>query len=495
MGARALLKEDLYGLAFHLALLAIEEVGKGQLVLLGDPLISVEGQERGREGALDHHEKKIFWALWLTHGTSPSQLGRHEGSGKAIADLLKSEILNTRELADALHQLRLGAIYADPARVPELEESPVGLESATWLIAGAERCLIRARNTGLDHLDADRLGDLRWFLTAGQDQRLRSLIWTKESLAKCAELGDVSLWVQWLRDRQRELEAAGREQLRGEMARTVSKDGPAFDPKWNVRARLFSASHTLSGRAVSAWNKRMPWIRLKKVTGDVKAIDIEVKMPAIVHLTQLWPASWEYLTSVAAALSVGALGFVWFEQPRFVDKIYQRIEDIPGKCQVGVECTPKLRVAWHDGPFDEAMMTNSLLCLAWMMRSKGAQMGEAVDAYKRGLAVMGKCDLLLRLEWNAFEEFFKATMQGLRTTGAWDGEGDGADAFIVHASKVITNPTVVRNYFAAGSGFMRRSEPATPVTLEEVAGMKVVCDLLFLEEARKAVRQMQPDAS
>jgi AbiV family abortive infection protein len=62
-GAKALFDKSLHHLAFHLALLALEEIGKLEVILLGR--VGTEEEDSAyRKKFLDDHVGKIFWAFW-----------------------------------------------------------------------------------------------------------------------------------------------------------------------------------------------------------------------------------------------------------------------------------------------------------------------------------------------------------------------------------------------------------------------------------------------
>ena len=65
--AKAVMAPGQYHIGYHLAALAMEEIGKAGLILteaLGpDP--SEEDKESLRSKWMEDHERKLFWAIWL----------------------------------------------------------------------------------------------------------------------------------------------------------------------------------------------------------------------------------------------------------------------------------------------------------------------------------------------------------------------------------------------------------------------------------------------
>src|SRR5687767_8437716 len=65
IGAKKLFADRLYRLAYHLGVLALEEVGKSSILAM-----RYVARQGGRElpgsigKALDDHVRKLFWAIW-----------------------------------------------------------------------------------------------------------------------------------------------------------------------------------------------------------------------------------------------------------------------------------------------------------------------------------------------------------------------------------------------------------------------------------------------
>lgn len=282
--------------------------------------------------------------------------------------------------------------------------------------------------------------------------------------------------------------------MRAEFGRREPRGKEAAKPKWQVRVVLHSASHTYSKRAARVWNDRVEWIKLVKVDNHPRDIAVEFTFGAGLHISGLWPAAWECSRGVAAALSIGAMGAIWFEVPKFTAKFYEQIRDLETPGEVGVEPRPKLEFRWHDGPLDERMMGHALNCMLLYFRSKDTPMMAAFEHYVQGLTLLGRSDLLLRLERNAFSEFFETLMSGLKALGTWDGNGDGREAFDSHVSKVMREEKDRIDYFDAGVSLSRHEDARMDVTLEQVGVMKVLCDMMFMERGKALVEELGREA-
>jgi AbiV family abortive infection protein len=100
---RVLEAEQLPSVSFHLAILALEEIGKASLLGARSIAREIGGETIFVDNRLDDHVFKLFWALW-----TPSF-----ARGK---DVKKDEFENVRGFAKRLHEDRLAAMYVTPDR-------------------------------------------------------------------------------------------------------------------------------------------------------------------------------------------------------------------------------------------------------------------------------------------------------------------------------------------------------------------------------------------
>lgn len=123
---RVLDDEKLPNVAFHLTILALEEVGKAPLLGARGIARSVEDETVFIDNRLDDHVFKLFWALW-----TPSF---------ARGQISKEEFESLRGMAKGMHDDRLAAMYVAPDH-PEAGEllQNVSEERARTMIGLAER--------------------------------------------------------------------------------------------------------------------------------------------------------------------------------------------------------------------------------------------------------------------------------------------------------------------------------------------------------------------
>src|SRR5215469_13150542 len=106
--ARDARKPDHNHISYHLATLALEEVGKASMIAVSSLRQSsqmeteeAEGENRAQINWIDDHQRKLFWALY-----TPTF-----GKKQITAD----EIRELQATASHIHNTRLATLYVDPA--------------------------------------------------------------------------------------------------------------------------------------------------------------------------------------------------------------------------------------------------------------------------------------------------------------------------------------------------------------------------------------------
>src|SRR5207244_715446 len=86
-------------LSYHLALLALEEIGKARILRMKIMSESVERESPASiNRALDDHIRKLFWAIW---------------GGSMAGELTPQDFVDHVGLATRLHEKRIAGLYVD----------------------------------------------------------------------------------------------------------------------------------------------------------------------------------------------------------------------------------------------------------------------------------------------------------------------------------------------------------------------------------------------
>ncbi len=476
--ARADLHAGRPHIAYHLALVALEEIGKGEMQWLkrfpNDR--TIRDSSAWVEGHADDHEKKLFWALWSFRFTDP----------KALVRDLREHL----DLAKVLHEKRLAALYVSLNPKDPAPEAVVGADEATGLLGLTEARLRVAQTTQpreVTQADADVLA---WFLLANEDREKRRLLWSSSSLTKLKELDDVPAWMKWLKDQFDAADAAGRKQAELELARERPQGKEASRDKWRFRFRLVSGSHRMSAKVLKEWNRGVAWIKLYAVDKQPMKLDVDLLGPKAVLAPELWGYGWGVSRVFAAAMNIGTLGFWWWYMPEHVSRFYTSLHDLETHDRLGVERSPRLVIDWKREPLSEADMHNVRKAFLFLVRMKSVAEQQVVEDYLRGVTLLAKSDIFLQFELNIFECFYGVVKTGTRAFGLWDGSTDYREVWLTFVAEIITEEKDRVDYFEAGEAVLKHEVPRMPITLEQVGAMKVLADLFLHQRANERLQAM-----
>jgi AbiV family abortive infection protein len=160
---RVLDDERLPNVSFHLAILALEEVGKA--ALLGARYLAVQHGDDGAfaDKRLEDHVFKIFWALWAPN-FAQGKVSREDWEG-------------LRWMAKDLYESRLAGLYV--ASPSEQGIPPLGViseEMARWALGIAESRLGMEQSRAWQDIDLTPGSDAHWLIVATEDPTKRALI-------------------------------------------------------------------------------------------------------------------------------------------------------------------------------------------------------------------------------------------------------------------------------------------------------------------------------
>ena len=172
-------------LAYVLAVAALEEIGKAELVKMAaarSDFDTVEEAGAWASNRADDHVDKLFWALWgPTFG--------HE-------TITGSQIARDKETARLLHQARKDAAYVSLAMGAPTPRSTVTSAQARRMLELVEARLgLLGRPRFLKPPpEAEEL--VKWFTDLTDNPEGRAHAMSPTSMRKLAELGDAGEWMQ-----------------------------------------------------------------------------------------------------------------------------------------------------------------------------------------------------------------------------------------------------------------------------------------------------------
>lgn len=450
-------------LAYHLGVLSLEEIGRSTLLVMGE-LASRRQEGRRFERESEDHVRKLFWALW-----GPS-FARELITGQQIEEF--------QGLAQAIHDTRKSGIYVDPEGVPPRDA--IKAEEAQQLLGLAEARLGMARNEKWAPLDPERAGDMRWFMDATADPEARAQIMSGASMKKLRELGTVLEWIRWLRS---EFETAEREAIElaeRELAREEPEKDEELDPKWSIKLRLFSGSHSIRPQPLTWWNGISDWIKFHPVGSDHTRLIVELTLPKRISVHSLWDASFSIAKRIVLALNIGSSGFVWWYLPEHISRFYEQLTDLESNERLVVERSPRMRVDWGNNVLSQSVLTRVAMCIHTLPRGDEREKLVAFDHYLTGLGFLAKTDIFMQFEANAFEQFYRALKRAMKVYGDSDDSVPYPERFADFASEFFTDDGDRETYIGSAEKIEAGAMSDLRVDLSKATMMKVLTDAYLL---------------
>ena len=224
--ARTVLNDGLSNVAYHLAVLSLEEVGKAGLIA-ANAIIGRVKDARSEDSLKDKiadHTFKLFWVFWQ--------------ADCSVEKLLPESFKDAQTLAASIHRMRMAGLYASEDGVHDIPqedaEAMVNMAEARLAIDNSAQALSKIKPEGLE--------DLAWFTDAIKDPNTHAQIFSQESFTKYADLKDMKDWVICLKVWIEEENAKAQALLHEEINRQFPDGDERFEPKWKVRFKLVASS-------------------------------------------------------------------------------------------------------------------------------------------------------------------------------------------------------------------------------------------------------------
>jgi AbiV family abortive infection protein len=467
----AIERDGLPRIGFHLAALALEEVGKAHLLRMvrrgrldGEepPAVMVRAlEDRG-------HVKRLFWAIWS--GT----FGHEVVSGQQIREL--------QGMAKEIHETRLKGLYVDfDAGELSLPSNAVSPEQSMNLFQMADSRLRYEQGFSATprRLTADEMELQAWFLAAGEDPERMKLVFSSESMTKLAEVGQPGKWMRWLKETWEKHESDSRafieKQLRPEVTEAAT-DGKA--DKWKLRVRLFTSSHSIRQKPLNKWNDGVAWIKLHAAEKKNQLL-VDFIAPKRVPLDGLYWSAWGIARRFATALNIGSMGFFWWYLPEHVDRYYESLTDLEANREIQMLRSPRLAVDWKGSVLDDGALTRTMFAMSALPGIENTKEHPPFDRYLEGTTWLSKNDVHMEFHAHAFGCFYEALQKGIELFEEPDTTRTPAERVGGMMKTLVPAFDEMDKYLYAGEAFVSRRALTLSLTLSEAAAMKIFCDAYF----------------
>ena len=463
----------LSNIAYHLAALSIEEIGNFDILRTSYLARAEQKPNDWLERQTEDHVSKLFWGLW-----GPS-------FGREI--LAREQIESYRDLAKNIHDKRIAGLYVnmDKNLNGPLPCELITMKDAENIIGLAHaRIEMEKSREYVSDISPDNKKTMRWFLDANKDPEKQKMIFSKKSMEKLAELGEVRKWVEWLEIEFNRAAEESRIQTEKELNRTIPSGDEGKKDKWKIRIRLYSGAHSIRPKALNKLNMHSNWIKLLPVKNKKKEVLLEIILPKMVPVGGLWWAGWGAARRFVVALNIGSLGFFWWYIPEQISKYYEKIEDLEleEKMEIRVERNPILRLDWGREALSDNDIGNTMMCFAKLPGPDEKEKIMAFNHYITGLAFLSKNDIHIQFEFNAYEQFYKSLKAGMYAYGDLIKNQpiiSSIEEYVNSNFPVLKN---VSKYLELGEQFELRDKAPVGITLSEVGAIKILCDAYYLHK-------------
>jgi AbiV family abortive infection protein len=486
LNAARALRSDLPHLAFVLATFALEEVGKAELVALSDIAKVHEESEEEEDNwparQLDVHVRKLFWAIW-------SPTFAHDA-------LTRDRIEEYQHAAGGIYNARLASLYVDVVRdkrgvTSSDPRSSLSEEQVDHMLGLADARLRLAQAYEFTQtLDPEAERDLAWYIKASRDRESLKYILSNASMLKLAEVG-TRPWMHWLREEFEKADATAARQAQHELERPTPQGAAAEAPKWRIKVRLYTNSHSIRPKALNRWNEWSQHIKLYPVQNRKQELLADFTIYAMFPALRLWDTGLLMVRRFLTAINIGSAGFFWWYMPSHTSRYYEEMRDLETDDRLDVKPEHPVSVQWpHAAVLSEGVLKRTAILTGALPMPTEVERQKPFTHYMTGLALASKNDIHLRIETSIFREFYVSLKTGMHTYGAWDGVAPFKDAFnkVIEENLPLLAPAR-EEYFGIGEALAGGADPAAhPVTLENAFILKNLCDVFFFQVLEKLAR-------
>jgi AbiV family abortive infection protein len=458
-------------IAFNLAVLALEEIGKS--ILLFHESLELKSVPRDGEEVrrpldwIEDHERKLLWAIWF---------------GEAALDW--RTIPQRMESARLLSQQRLRVLYFDPTE-PDAQAG-IDDEYLDPIISMTEARLQMEKAKKYKGWNEQERSDIQWFFIASGHPEVKPFIFSKGSMEKQAEFDDGAMWIKWLRKTVEDSQRAAYEVAQREMERQQPSDKERHDDKWKLRIKLKSWSHSIRQNQLTKFNENIEKIKPHKGS-EHNDLTVDFIIPKSVPLQAIWSAGMHSCVIFVSSINIATFGFFWWYLPTFVSRFQDSIIDLESNCGVVVERVPELKIVWPQQALKQDVLEQNLgLVFAFVARARDEHFA-VFHKYFGVLGFMAKNDIFTQFEHHLVHDFMECLEMALKSYGDWDGTPstfesvingwfsgkEGSDEF---AAMVMDLRRI--------AGEVAQRSLKEPVTLEHAIRAKVAFDTYIHLKAR-----------
>ncbi|HRA60091.1 MAG TPA: AbiV family abortive infection protein [Bacteroidia bacterium] len=453
-------------IAFQLVVFCLEEIGK---IFIGWYQINAK-ETWGKEHfkiPIDDHIKKLFWSIW--------------GPSFTKKKVTKTQMEEFRKMASNLHNKRLDVMYTELSdTIPSSQKISNEDLEIHLKFARVRLELSKLEGEMETNLSDEKKEDLKWFLQITSEPEKRDFIFGNQSQEKLIEFGEVQSWIEWLKKHfeTEKTELSGL--LKTEFAKRKKANEVNHEPKWKIRLKINSPSHSIRANVLNKFNSSDSLIKFSK-GADAHTLIIDIILDKQTSITELWHQGWTFSNLLVASLNVGTNGLFYWNLPTNPDKFYEKIWDLENNKQLEAKLKPSFQLDWSSKKMylNEQEIVLTFLVLKYFTGNLNSENFVPIEYYMKALGMLAKNDMHLRLETECFFNFFLAFKDAVKNNENCLPDFDIKEVGFKLVEKLIKERKEFDKIIDIGIK-LENGEYQSKITLMEIIGMKQYSGLYFI---------------
>ena len=471
-----------YSIAFHLAVIALEELGKRSLVAM--TAASDEEESLGYFAkATQNHGKKIFWAIF---------------GGYILHNKIdEASIEKTRGLSKKLHNRRLRAMYVDitDEEIMDPIDSVTQLECSDFM-QFVQNKLDVDRIYGLPQTE-DQQKEFFWFQRNFENPLVMSVIASTTSLEKLAESGPTA-WRVWVKAESEKQIRQSEEYLKIESELVPPDDRIA--KKWHAKLCLRSDTHAFKQSVLQKWNEQCKFLTLNVIDNKKhkSKISVELSIPPAITLDNLHGQAISVMEKFVLAMNVGTQGLFWWTDRGPTIQPFDSMRDVVANMPLqGKSSSPKFtQLVDSQGrqtarQLSETELNTVVLCFYALAYQPKPSDIETLKFYLTGLVNLWKTDLLWWHTHEAARGFLLCLDSLLKQNNFGDLTLNSSNTELVNKLSNIFQKDKTMEQLEK---VQKALEANLVITYTEVFILKLICDVLLVEQLVGRMNTLSQDA-
>jgi AbiV family abortive infection protein len=473
-------------ISYHLATLALEEMGRRELFQIQAAAATVGEVPPWQTAATQDHEQKLFWCFY---GLA------------SVQDIIdQKEFFERREAAVDIHAIRIAGLYVENSEAGlNIPANAISAKQAESLIALADVLIREAeKEKPRDVVPQEEIELQAWFLRAFDDPSKRKRIMTKQSFDKLKSLGDIAAWTRQIKN---EIEIDDAELMalaEREIKRGAASLGSGEKDRWKVQIKIRTSSNSIRRKPLKKWNEGSAWIKLRPQQGALakEELFVEITLGDNVHVGSLLPLVSHIAFHFVVAINMATSGFWWWPLAPNRERIYENIQDLENKDR-GIELVdPSFNIFEQRRELTDVHMQNLTLCLIALPEPNDQSRIPAYLYYAGGLNFMALNSVLWRCEGQAFGNFLES-LRLLMVEAKYVVNGESVDVSVgrlLNEKYPDLDPSAHEAFVRLIVDFDRRTG-VPMIKLPDVYLLKLLCETIFRDAIIPTVVQRKSQSA